>query len=142
MFTGEWGCIAQTWPCTCELEPFSDPLKVASTRAFYSSRLGSYNEFQGPTGGLGAEKTLCCRASPARSSKLCLQWHGYARSCRLLHSTRSAVWHHVVASLGTVAVPDEWSIALALCCSCTIATRLTVLPAQSCQTTMHCGKPL
>jgi hypothetical protein len=30
-------------------------------RAFYSSRSGSYNESRGPTGGLGADKTLCCR---------------------------------------------------------------------------------
>jgi hypothetical protein len=29
-------------------------------------------------------------------------------------------------------MPDEWSIALALCCNCTIVTRLTELPAQSC----------
>jgi hypothetical protein len=48
---------------------FFDPLDVASTRAFYTSRSGSYNESQGPTGGIGAGKTLCCRAPPARSSK-------------------------------------------------------------------------
>jgi hypothetical protein len=35
---------------------------VTSTRAFYSSRSGSYNESQGPTGGLEAGKTICCRA--------------------------------------------------------------------------------
>jgi hypothetical protein len=28
------------------------------------------------------------------------------------------VWHRVVESLGTVAVTDEWSIVLALYCSC------------------------
>jgi hypothetical protein len=47
-------------PC---LSPFfSDPHEVASTRAFYISRLGSYNESQGSTGGLRVGKTLCCRA--------------------------------------------------------------------------------
>jgi hypothetical protein len=30
---------------------FFDLLKVASTRAFYSSRSGSYNETRGPTDG-------------------------------------------------------------------------------------------
>jgi hypothetical protein len=30
-------------------------------RAFYSSRSDSYNEFRGPTGGLGAGQALCCR---------------------------------------------------------------------------------
>jgi hypothetical protein len=34
--------------------------------------------------------------------------------------------------LGTVAVPNEWSTALALCCSHTIATCLIVLTGQSC----------
>jgi hypothetical protein len=56
----------------------------------------------------------------------------YARSCRLPHCTPSAVWRRAVASLRAVAVPDEWSTTLALCCSRTVATRLTVLPAQSC----------
>jgi hypothetical protein len=35
---------------------------VAPVRAFYSSRSDSYNESQGPTGGLGANQTLCYRA--------------------------------------------------------------------------------
>jgi hypothetical protein len=51
---------------------------------------------------------------------------------RLPHCTWSAVWHRVVASMRTVAVSDEWSISLALCCSHTVATRSTMLPAQSC----------
>jgi hypothetical protein len=48
---------------------FFDPLEVVSTRAFYSSRSDSYNESQGSIGGLGAGKTLCCRAPPAKSNK-------------------------------------------------------------------------
>jgi hypothetical protein len=32
----------------------------------------------------------------------------------------------------TVVVPDEWSIAQALCCSCTVAASLNVLSAQNC----------
>jgi hypothetical protein len=35
-----------------------DPLEVASTRAFYSLRLGSYNETRGPTGGPEVVETL------------------------------------------------------------------------------------
>jgi hypothetical protein len=42
---------------------------LVSTRAFYSSRSDSYNKTQGPTGGLGAGKTLCSRTLMARSSK-------------------------------------------------------------------------
>jgi hypothetical protein len=124
------------------LSIFSDPLKVASTQAFYSSSLDSYNESQGPTGGLGVGKTLCCRAPPARSSKWCIQRRVYVRSYRLPHCTLSAVWRHVVASLSTVVVHDKWSIAMALCYSRTVATRSTVMPAQSCWTILHCGKPL
>jgi hypothetical protein len=118
------------------------PPEMTSTRAFYSSRSDSYNESQGPIGGLRAGKTLCCMAPPARSSKWCLQWRRYAWSCRLPHCTHSAVWRRAVASLGTVAVSDEWYIALALCYSRTVATHLTVLPVQSCWTTLYCGKPL
>jgi hypothetical protein len=71
MSTGEWSCIAQAWSYLCEPEPFLffDPLEVASTRAFYSSRSDSYNESQGLIGGLRVGKTLCYRAPPARSSK-------------------------------------------------------------------------
>jgi hypothetical protein len=47
----------------------SDPLEVVSTRAFYSSRSGSYSESEGLTSGLRGGKTLCCRAPLARSSK-------------------------------------------------------------------------
>jgi hypothetical protein len=48
--------------CLCEPEPFSpDPYEVAHARAFYSSRSDNYNEFRGPTGGLKAGQTLCCR---------------------------------------------------------------------------------
>jgi hypothetical protein len=32
----------------------------------------------------------------------------------------------------SIAVPDKWSTALTPCCSRTVATRLTALPAQSC----------
>jgi hypothetical protein len=35
-----------------------DPLEVASTRAFYSSRSGSYSETRGPTGGPEVVETL------------------------------------------------------------------------------------
>jgi hypothetical protein len=45
----------------------------------------------------------------------------------MLHS--SAVWHRVVESLGTVAVPGEWSIVLALHCSRTIPACLYALHA-------------
>jgi hypothetical protein len=44
-------------------------LILVSTRAFYSSRLGSYNENQDSTGGPRARKTLCDRALMAMSSK-------------------------------------------------------------------------
>jgi hypothetical protein len=37
---------------------FSDPCKEVSTRSFYSSRPGSYNETQGPTGGPEVVETL------------------------------------------------------------------------------------
>jgi hypothetical protein len=37
---------------------FFDPLEVASTRAIYSSRSGSYNETRGPIGGPGVVETL------------------------------------------------------------------------------------
>jgi hypothetical protein len=40
----------------------TDPYEVAPAWAFYSSMLGSYNDSQGPTGGLGVGQTLCCRA--------------------------------------------------------------------------------
>jgi hypothetical protein len=54
-------------PCLCEPKPFFDP-EVAPVRAFYNSMSGNYNESQGPTGGIGAGQTLCCRA----------QWLGVA----------------------------------------------------------------
>jgi hypothetical protein len=47
---------------------FLQPCEVMSTRVFYSSSSGSYNESQGPTGGLGAGKSLRDRAPVARSS--------------------------------------------------------------------------
>jgi hypothetical protein len=47
---------------------FFNPYEVASTRTFYNSSLGSYNEPQGPTSGPGAGKTLHGRAPMARSS--------------------------------------------------------------------------
>jgi hypothetical protein len=49
--------------------------------AFYSSRPGSYTVTQGPTGGPKVVESLYSRALSARSSKLCLQQHGYVRSC-------------------------------------------------------------
>jgi hypothetical protein len=60
---GRTGLYCPILPCLSEPEPylFSADREVASTRAFYSSRLGSYNESRGPTGGLRAGKTLCCR---------------------------------------------------------------------------------
>jgi hypothetical protein len=51
---------------------FFDLCEVTSIRAFCSSRSDSYNESQGPTGGLRTSKTLCCRAPPARSCQWCL----------------------------------------------------------------------
>jgi hypothetical protein len=61
---GRTGLYCSSLPCLCEHEPylFSVPCEVASTRDFYSSRSGSYNESRCPTGGLGAGQTLCCRA--------------------------------------------------------------------------------
>jgi hypothetical protein len=47
---------------------FFDPYVVASTRAFYSSSSGSYNESQCPTGGPGAGKVLHGRVAVVRSS--------------------------------------------------------------------------
>jgi hypothetical protein len=41
---------------------FPDPCEVVPARAFYITRLGSYNESRGLTGGLGVGQTLCCRA--------------------------------------------------------------------------------
>jgi hypothetical protein len=42
-----------------EPEPFFDrPYEEVSTRSFYSSRSGSYNETQGPTGGPELVETL------------------------------------------------------------------------------------
>jgi hypothetical protein len=69
--------------------------------------------------------TCCCIAG-------CLQRRGYAWPCHLPHCTRLAAWRRAVALLGTVAVPNEWSIALALCYNHTVATRMTGLPTQSC----------
>jgi hypothetical protein len=39
-----------------------NPCEVVPARAFYSSRSDSYNKSWGPTIGLGAGQTLCCRA--------------------------------------------------------------------------------
>jgi hypothetical protein len=49
------------------LSLFSNPREVTSSRAFYSSSSGSYNEYQNPTGGLGTGKALRGRALVARS---------------------------------------------------------------------------
>jgi hypothetical protein len=87
-----------------------------STRAFYYSRSGSYNESQGPTCGLGAGKTLHDRASVVRSSIRCFQRCRYVWSYRLLHRTRSTTWRRAVASLCTAVVSDEWPTTLALSC--------------------------
>jgi hypothetical protein len=59
---GRTGLYCSSLPCLCEPEPFFDPCEVAPARAFYSSRSSCYNEYRGPTGGLGAGQTLCCRA--------------------------------------------------------------------------------
>jgi hypothetical protein len=61
------GLYCSNLPYLCELEPYlflTDgplPVKLLPVRAFYSSRLGNYNEFRGPIGGLGVGQTLCCR---------------------------------------------------------------------------------
>jgi hypothetical protein len=55
----------------------------------------------------------------------------------LRRRTRSAAWRRAVGSLYTVAVPGEWSAALALHCSCTIVVyphvlqTLTAVPART-----------
>jgi hypothetical protein len=72
-------------PCLSALL-FLTPCEVVSTRAFYISRSGSYNESQGPTGGLKTDKTLCCRA----------QRLGVAND---VFCTASAAWSHPVSSL-------------------------------------------
>jgi hypothetical protein len=41
-----------------EPEPFSDPYEEVSIRSFYSSRMDSYNETQGPTSTPEVFKTL------------------------------------------------------------------------------------
>jgi hypothetical protein len=41
-----------------EPEPFSDPCEEVSTRSFYISRPGSYNETRGPTGSPEVVETL------------------------------------------------------------------------------------
>jgi hypothetical protein len=87
-----------------------------STRTFYSSRSGSYNEIQGPTG-----KILCGRALIARVVNDVFNGVGHTRPCCLPRCTRLGVWRRAVESFGTVAVLDEWSIALVLYCSHTIA---------------------
>jgi hypothetical protein len=46
-----------------------------------------------------------------------------------LHSVSGMLWCRCVTR--PVAVLDRWSTVLALCCNRTIATYLTVLPAQS-----------
>jgi hypothetical protein len=65
----------------------------------------------------------------ARSSKRCLPWSGYTWSFRLSCCTQSEVWCRTVESLDTIAVPGEWSTALVLHCSRTIAAYPYVLQA-------------
>jgi hypothetical protein len=56
---GRMELYCSSLPC---LSLFSTSLyEVAPARAFYSSRSGSYNESQSPTGGLGVGQTICCR---------------------------------------------------------------------------------
>jgi hypothetical protein len=63
MSTGELSCIVQACFAFVSLSIFfSDPCEVAHAQAFYSPRSSSYNESRGPTDGLGAGQTLCCRA--------------------------------------------------------------------------------
>jgi hypothetical protein len=58
----ELSYIAQTCLAYVSLSLFSHPCEVVSARAFYNLRSASYDEPRGPTGGLGAGQTLCCRA--------------------------------------------------------------------------------
>jgi hypothetical protein len=44
--------------CLARAFPFFDLSEEVSTRSFYSSRLGSYNESRGPTGGPEVVETL------------------------------------------------------------------------------------
>jgi hypothetical protein len=59
---GRMELYCSSLPCLCEPEPFSDldrpPREVASARAFYSSRSGSYIETWGTTGGTEVVETL------------------------------------------------------------------------------------
>jgi hypothetical protein len=115
---GEYSYIAQARPCPCEPEPFFltdlyvDPYEVTSIWAFYSSRSDSYNESWGLTGGIGAGKTLCCRA----------QWLGVVNdilhdvssvesSCfiALLHWTWPVPWCRPVRSYHLCSHVQEWS---------------------------------
>jgi hypothetical protein len=113
------------------------PLILTSARTFYNSRPDSYNETQDPTCGPGAGKILCSRALMTRSSQWRLQQCGHVWSYRLPCCTWSAVWCRAVESLGTVAVPDEWSIVLTSHCSCTVDAYmhalqvLTTLPVRT-----------
>jgi hypothetical protein len=57
-------------------------------------------------------------------------WACLVLSPATLHSVSGTARCRCVTRL--IAVPDRWPTALALDCSCTIATCLTALPAQSC----------
>jgi hypothetical protein len=113
-------CVVQALSWLFQSWGWENPLILASAWTFYSSRTGSYNETQDPTGGLRAGKTLCSMTLMTKSSEWCIQRHGHAWSCRLPCCTRLVVWCRAVKSLGTVAVPDEWSIVLTSHCSRTV----------------------
>jgi hypothetical protein len=57
MFTEELSCIVLK-PALPQPFLFFDACEEASIRSFYSSRLGSYNETRGPTGGPEVVETL------------------------------------------------------------------------------------
>jgi hypothetical protein len=92
-------------PCLCEPEPFSFPptdlCEVVPARTFYISRSGSYNESWGPTGGLGAGQTLCCRVQQLGvANDVLYDVSSVESSCliALLHWTWPVPWCRPVGS--------------------------------------------
>jgi hypothetical protein len=95
-------------------------LVLASARFFYSSRLGNYNETQGPTGERRAGKILCSRTLIARVKNDV--FNGVDTSSLVTCHTALGQQCDVMVSshFDTVAVPSEWSTLMASCCSRTV----------------------
>jgi hypothetical protein len=95
------------------LSLFSDrPCEVTPVWTFYSLRSDSYNESQGPTGGLGASQTLCYRAQRLEVSNDVLYSVSNVESfCLivLLYWTCHVPWCHSVGSYYICSHVQEWS---------------------------------